>query len=230
MVTAETRNEMKKILAEIRNGTYARNWIQENEKVRPWFEATRAKEQEHLIERVGAEKALVLRRPSGVQRGNAFVEIVHDLGERRGVVGHERRVVRHVLQGHLREFPERPDPAHVREADFDGLERIAELVERAPIGLRPANPIRTPHRFEPAEDGAVLRSESFGREHLVGFGAGFEAEIVEPFVERRESGPALRARCEMRVAGGLTLGSSRTPDFSKAAVVQMTIHGKAAKD
>jgi ketol-acid reductoisomerase len=55
VVTAETRNEMKKILSEIRNGTYARNWIQENEKGRPWFEATRAKEQEHLIERVGAE-------------------------------------------------------------------------------------------------------------------------------------------------------------------------------
>jgi ketol-acid reductoisomerase len=55
IVTAETRKEMKKILEEIRNGTYARNWIQENEKGRPWFEAKRAKEQEHLIERVGAE-------------------------------------------------------------------------------------------------------------------------------------------------------------------------------
>jgi ketol-acid reductoisomerase len=55
VVTAETRKEMKKILDEIRNGTYARNWIEENEKGRPWFEATRAKEQEHLIERVGAE-------------------------------------------------------------------------------------------------------------------------------------------------------------------------------
>ena len=55
VVTAETRKEMKKILDEIRNGTYARNWIQENEKGRPWFEAKRAKEQEHLIERVGAE-------------------------------------------------------------------------------------------------------------------------------------------------------------------------------
>ena len=55
VVTAETRKEMKRILDEIRNGTYARNWIQENEKGRPWFEAKRAKEQEHLIERVGAE-------------------------------------------------------------------------------------------------------------------------------------------------------------------------------
>ncbi len=55
VVTAETRKEMKRILDEIRNGTYARNWIQENEKGRPWFEEKRAKEQEHLIERVGAE-------------------------------------------------------------------------------------------------------------------------------------------------------------------------------
>jgi len=55
VVTAETRKEMKKILDEIQNGTYARNWIQENEKGRPWFEAKRAEEQEHLIERVGAE-------------------------------------------------------------------------------------------------------------------------------------------------------------------------------
>jgi len=55
VVTAETRKEMKRILDEIRNGTYARNWIQENEKGRPWFEGKRAAEQEHLIERVGAE-------------------------------------------------------------------------------------------------------------------------------------------------------------------------------
>ena len=55
VVTAETRKEMKRILDEIRNGTYARNWIEENEKGRPWFEGKRASEQEHLIERVGAE-------------------------------------------------------------------------------------------------------------------------------------------------------------------------------
>jgi ketol-acid reductoisomerase len=55
VVTAETRKEMRRILDEIRNGTYARKWIEENEKGRPWFEAKRAKEQEHLIEKVGAE-------------------------------------------------------------------------------------------------------------------------------------------------------------------------------
>jgi ketol-acid reductoisomerase len=55
VITDETREEMKKILAEIRNGTYAKNWIAENEKGRPWFEKVRAEEQKHLIEKVGAE-------------------------------------------------------------------------------------------------------------------------------------------------------------------------------
>ncbi|HXV61736.1 MAG TPA: ketol-acid reductoisomerase [Vicinamibacteria bacterium] len=55
IITEETRREMKKILEEIRNGTYARKWIEENEKGRPWFDKVRFEEQNHLIERVGAE-------------------------------------------------------------------------------------------------------------------------------------------------------------------------------
>ncbi len=55
VITDETRREMKKILDEIRNGTYAKKWIEENEKGRPWFNETRRKDQGHLIERVGAE-------------------------------------------------------------------------------------------------------------------------------------------------------------------------------
>jgi ketol-acid reductoisomerase len=55
VITDETRKEMKRILDEIRDGTYARNWIAENEKGRPWFDGVRAEEQRHLIERVGAE-------------------------------------------------------------------------------------------------------------------------------------------------------------------------------
>jgi ketol-acid reductoisomerase len=53
IVTEETRREMKKMLAEIQDGTYARQWIQENDKGRPWFNSVRASEQEQLIERVG---------------------------------------------------------------------------------------------------------------------------------------------------------------------------------
>ena len=54
VVTDATRQEMKKMLAEIQNGTYAKNWIAENENGRPTFTARRAKEQQQLIEQVGA--------------------------------------------------------------------------------------------------------------------------------------------------------------------------------
>ena len=36
---------MKKMLAEIQNGTFAKKWIDENEDGRPWFNKTRAAEQ-----------------------------------------------------------------------------------------------------------------------------------------------------------------------------------------
>lgn len=55
IVTKETRNEMKKMLAEIQDGTYAKKWIAENEAGRPWFDKQRAAEQEQLLERVGVK-------------------------------------------------------------------------------------------------------------------------------------------------------------------------------
>jgi ketol-acid reductoisomerase len=55
IVTDETRETMRRMLREIKDGTYARKWITENETGRPWFSATRAREQEHPIEQVGAE-------------------------------------------------------------------------------------------------------------------------------------------------------------------------------
>jgi ketol-acid reductoisomerase len=55
IITEETLGEMKKMLTEIQDGTYARKWIEENEKGRPWFKETRKREQEHPIEKVGAE-------------------------------------------------------------------------------------------------------------------------------------------------------------------------------
>jgi ketol-acid reductoisomerase len=54
IVTEDTRRAMRQILHEIRNGTYARAWIEENERGRPWFDQTRAREQRHQIEQVGA--------------------------------------------------------------------------------------------------------------------------------------------------------------------------------
>ena len=57
VVTAETKKAMKQILAEIQDGTYASNWINEDEAGRPQFMATRKKEQEHQIEEVGVPSA-----------------------------------------------------------------------------------------------------------------------------------------------------------------------------
>jgi ketol-acid reductoisomerase len=54
IVTDATRAAMRQMLAEIQDGTYARGWIAENAAGRPTFAATRVKEQEHPIERVGA--------------------------------------------------------------------------------------------------------------------------------------------------------------------------------
>jgi ketol-acid reductoisomerase len=53
IVTDETRKEMRRMLAEIQDGTYARNWIEEDRNGRPWFNATRKREQQHRIEQVG---------------------------------------------------------------------------------------------------------------------------------------------------------------------------------
>jgi ketol-acid reductoisomerase len=55
VVTSETRKEMKKMLEEIKDGTYAKKWIAENETGRPWFNKIRASEQEQLLERVGVK-------------------------------------------------------------------------------------------------------------------------------------------------------------------------------
>jgi ketol-acid reductoisomerase len=54
VITDATRAEMKKMLQEIQDGTYAKKWIDENKNGRPWFNATRAKEQDQLLEQVGA--------------------------------------------------------------------------------------------------------------------------------------------------------------------------------
>lgn len=55
IITDETRKEMKKVLAEIQDGTFAKNWLLENQTNRPFFNATERKDAEHQIEKVGAE-------------------------------------------------------------------------------------------------------------------------------------------------------------------------------
>jgi len=55
IITEETRKEMKKTLAEIQNGEFAKDWLIENKVGRPYFRAMRNREASFLIEKVGKE-------------------------------------------------------------------------------------------------------------------------------------------------------------------------------
>jgi ketol-acid reductoisomerase len=55
IVTEETRYNMSLILKDIQDGTYARQWIEENQQGRPWFNEQRRMNQDHIIEKVGGE-------------------------------------------------------------------------------------------------------------------------------------------------------------------------------
>lgn len=55
IVTDETKAEMKRILEEIQNGEFARQWILENKAGAPAFKATRRREREHGVETVGRD-------------------------------------------------------------------------------------------------------------------------------------------------------------------------------
>ncbi len=55
MITEETKKEMKKVLEEIQDGTFATNWIAENKNGRAHFNATRQLKAEHELEKVGAD-------------------------------------------------------------------------------------------------------------------------------------------------------------------------------
>ena len=53
IITAETRAEMKRMLTEVQDGSFAKEWILENQVGRPVYNALLRKEQEHQIEEVG---------------------------------------------------------------------------------------------------------------------------------------------------------------------------------
>jgi ketol-acid reductoisomerase len=54
IITDETKSEMKNVLEEIQSGTFAREWVLENQAGRPSFLAQRRRDAEHPIEEVGA--------------------------------------------------------------------------------------------------------------------------------------------------------------------------------
>jgi ketol-acid reductoisomerase len=55
IITEQTRETMRQMLREIQDGSFAKKWIAENETGREWFDATREKEQQQKLEKVGEE-------------------------------------------------------------------------------------------------------------------------------------------------------------------------------
>ena len=55
IVTDQTRQAMKGILADIQSGAYAEGWIDENAQGRPWFDQRRAEARNGQVEQVGRE-------------------------------------------------------------------------------------------------------------------------------------------------------------------------------
>ena len=55
IITAETKAEMKRVLADIQSGRFARDWMLENKVNQSSFKATRRRLSEHPIEEVGAK-------------------------------------------------------------------------------------------------------------------------------------------------------------------------------
>lgn len=55
IITEDTKNAMRGVLSDIQDGTFARNWLLENQIGCTYFNATRRMEAEHPLEKVGAE-------------------------------------------------------------------------------------------------------------------------------------------------------------------------------
>ena len=53
IITEETRDEMRKVLKEVQEGKFAKDWLVENQVNRPYFNAKRRIESEHEVEVVG---------------------------------------------------------------------------------------------------------------------------------------------------------------------------------
>ena len=55
IVTQQTRETMRQLLREIKDGTFAKKWIKSKNERAEWFEGVREKEQQQQIEKVGEE-------------------------------------------------------------------------------------------------------------------------------------------------------------------------------
>lgn len=55
IITEDTKKAMKEVLKDIQEGTFAKNWLLENQINRPYFNAQKRIHREHQIETVGAD-------------------------------------------------------------------------------------------------------------------------------------------------------------------------------
>ena len=55
IITEETRYAMSQLLKNIQDGSFADTWIAENRNGRPWFNQQRRLDQDHMLEKVGAD-------------------------------------------------------------------------------------------------------------------------------------------------------------------------------
>ncbi len=71
IVTEETRKAMRKLLAEIQDGTFAKHWLEENATGRKWFEQQRHAEAQHSLEKTGEplRAAMAFLDPVTVRNG-----------------------------------------------------------------------------------------------------------------------------------------------------------------
>jgi ketol-acid reductoisomerase len=79
IITEQTRQEMRKILEEVRSGEFAREWILENQANRPVYNALRKKDMNSQIERVGRELRSMMPWIKG--KGAALAE-AKEIGDR----------------------------------------------------------------------------------------------------------------------------------------------------
>lgn len=77
IVTDQTRAEMKKLLTEIQNGTFAKKWIEENKTGRKHFTEMRKQEAGHPIEQVGSRlrAAMPFLDPVSMKDGKPQTEV-----------------------------------------------------------------------------------------------------------------------------------------------------------
>lgn len=55
IISEQVRQEMKKVLSEIKDGSFARQWLLENKVGRPVYNARKRQDAEHMVEKVGAK-------------------------------------------------------------------------------------------------------------------------------------------------------------------------------